>query len=160
MLTFKLNINRQTFNKNIATAENLRFLSRTNHIQTRYHLLKTEIKNQIQMKKITITIILISISMLILSCGANPTKLMAKTMDKVYIGMPISEFKEKIVKEEVVVMNSEVTIFKVEIRTYNDVLAMSGSGWRSDHRYFYFENNKLVKVDRGERAVDYRIKID
>lgn len=26
--------------------------------------------------------------------------------------------------------------------------------------FFYFENNKLDRIDRGERAVDYRIKID
>ena len=112
------------------------------------------------MKKITLPIILISIALLVISCGANPAKLMAKTMSKVYIGMPISEFKEKIEKEEVVLMNSEVTIFKVKIRTYNDVLALTTSGWRSDVSFFYFENNKLVKVDKGERAVDYRIKIN
>ena len=27
-------------------------------------------------------------------------------------------------------------------------------------KYYYFENDKLTKVDRGERAVDLRIKID
>ena len=27
-------------------------------------------------------------------------------------------------------------------------------------KYYYFQNNKLIKVDKGERAVDYRIKID
>ena len=32
--------------------------------------------------------------------------------------------------------------------------------WRKDHRFFYFENNKLAKVDKGERATDYRIRID
>ena len=36
MLKFKLNTNRQTFNNRFATNENLRFLSRTNPIQTRY----------------------------------------------------------------------------------------------------------------------------
>ena len=35
MLTFKLNTNRQTFNNNIASAENLRFLRRTNIIKNR-----------------------------------------------------------------------------------------------------------------------------
>jgi len=35
MLKFKLNTNRQTFNNRFATNENLRFLSRTNPIQTR-----------------------------------------------------------------------------------------------------------------------------
>jgi hypothetical protein len=136
----------------IFLTENQPRTKRTNHTQYRYHLLKTKSN-----EKITITIILISISILILSCGANPTKLMAKTMDKVYIGMPISEFKEKIEKEELVEMNEKVTIFRKVIKTYNDT---PGIGWRRDHRYFYFENNKLVKVDKGERAVDYRIKVD
>ena len=35
MLGFKLNINRQTFNYNIAMVENLRFLRRSNLIKTR-----------------------------------------------------------------------------------------------------------------------------
>ena len=33
-------------------------------------------------------------------------------MDKVYIGMPISEFKEKVEKEELVEMNQHVTILE------------------------------------------------
>jgi hypothetical protein len=105
------------------------------------------------MKKLNLIIILLSFSTLIISCGANPTKLMAKTMDKVYIGMPIPEFKEKVKKVELLEMNEEVTIFR-------KVIIQSGLGLRRDHRYFYFENNKLVKVDKGERAIDYRIKID
>jgi hypothetical protein len=27
-------------------------------------------------------------------------------------------------------------------------------------KFHYFENNKLVKVDKGERATDYRIRIN
>lgn len=27
-------------------------------------------------------------------------------------------------------------------------------------KFYYFENSKLIKVDKGERALDYRIKID
>jgi hypothetical protein len=44
MLKFKLNTNRQTFNNRFATNENLRFLSRTNPIQTRWHSLTNELK--------------------------------------------------------------------------------------------------------------------
>ena len=96
------------------------------------------------MKKLNLIIILFCLSLLITSCGANPTKLMAKTMDKVYIGMPINEFKEKVEKEELVEMNETVTIFRIVIKTYNDI---PGIGWRGDHRYFYFENNtRIVKT--------------
>lgn len=108
------------------------------------------------MRKLNLIILLLSFSTLIVSCGANPTKLMAKTMDIVYIGMSISEFKEIVEKEELVEMNEQVTIFRIVIKTYNDI---PGIGWRSNHRSFYFENNKHVKVDKGERAIDYRIKI-
>ncbi|EMY81085.1 hypothetical protein pgond44_08752 [Psychroflexus gondwanensis ACAM 44] len=111
------------------------------------------------MKKLHL-IILISISTLILSCAANPARNIAKTMDKVYIGMSISEFKEKIEKEELVEMNVKVTIFKKVIQSYNHYAYGLPLLERTDIRFFYFENNKLVKVDEGERAVDYRVKID
>ena len=112
------------------------------------------------MKKLN-AIILLTSAIILLSCGANPTKLMTKTLDKVYIGMPISEFKEKVEKEELVEANSQVTIYRVIHKTYNDAhVALSGNGWRQDHRYFYFVNGKLNRIDKGERAVDYRIKID
>jgi hypothetical protein len=111
--------------------------------------------------KSTSIIVLLSISSILLSCGPNPTKIMAKELDKVYIGMPVSEFKEKIEKEELIVMNMQVTIYRIYIKTYNDAhVALSGNGWRDDVRFFYFEDNKLVKIDSGERAVDYRIRID
>ena len=64
------------------------------------------------MRKLNLIILLLSFSILLISCGANPTKLMAKTMDKVYIGMPISESKEKVEKEELVEMNQHVTILE------------------------------------------------
>lgn len=106
-------------------------------------------------------ITLITTAIVLLSCGANPTKLMTKTLDKVYIGMPISEFKEKVDKEELVKANSQVTIYRLVYKTYNDAhVVLSGNGWRQDHRYFYFVNGKLNRIDKGERAVDYRIKID
>lgn len=112
------------------------------------------------MKKLN-AIILLTSAIILLSCGANPTKLMTKTLDKVYIDMSISEFKEKVDKEELVEANSQVTIYGLIYKTYNDAhVALSGNGWRQDHRYFYFINGKLYRIDKGERAVDYRIKFD
>ncbi len=106
-------------------------------------------------------IILLSFSIFIISCGANPTKLMNKTLDQVYIGMPLSEFKEKVDKEILVEANTAVTVYKVHHKTYNDAhVALSGSGWRQDIRFFYFVDGKLNSIDMGEKAVDYRIKID
>lgn len=107
------------------------------------------------MKRINYTVLTLSILFSIISCGVNPTNKMAELIDKVYIGMPISEFKEKVESEEVVEMNSQVTIYRVVIKNYNDLY-----GWRSDYRYFYFLDNKLDKMDKGEKAVDYRVKID
>lgn len=95
------------------------------------------------------------------SCGANPTAKLSQVLEKVYIGMPLSEFKEKVDGEELVEMRADVTVYKIVIETYNDLLvATRGNGWRSDHQFFYFIDNKLVQVDKGERAVDYRVKID
>ena len=112
------------------------------------------------MKKLNLIIILISISTLIINCGANPAKNISKTMDKVYIGMSINEFKEKVENEELIEMNQKVTIFKKNIKSYNHYFYGVPSLESVDTRFFYFENNKLVKVDAGERAVDYRVKID
>lgn len=111
--------------------------------------------------KVTKVITLIAVATILISCGANPTKLMTKTLNTVYIGMPISEFKEKVDKEELVEANSQITIYKVVHKTYNDAhVVLSGNGWRQDYRFFYFVNGKLNRIDKGERAVDYRIKID
>ena len=52
-------------------------------------------------------------------------------------------------------MNEQITVYKVNKGNWYD---SDGSG--RDYRYFYFKNNKLVKIDKGQRAVDYRVKID
>lgn len=109
-----------------------------------------------KIKVISLTIILAILT----SCGANPVKNIAKVMDNVYIGMPLHEFKEKVEKEELVIMNQRITIFKTVIKSYNHYFYGLPILASVDRRYFYFEDNKLVKVDEGERAVDYRIKIN
>jgi len=91
----------------------------------------------------------------IISCGANPERYMNKVVGKTYIGMPEKKFKELFKEKQVIEMKPEVTIYLIDKRTYNDFY-----GWRGDYRYFYFENQKLAKIDKGERAVDYRIRID
>ena len=101
---------------------------------------------------------LIYLSMLTLgSCGGvKPDVQMDKIMEKVYIGMPESEFKEKIVGEENVKMDKTISIYKVTASYYNFMMQYG----LEKTRFFYFTDNKLEKVDEGERALDYRIKID
>lgn len=89
------------------------------------------------------------------SCGVNPTKKMSELTDTLYIGMSLNEFRERIKGEQLVEMNSEVTIYKVGISNYNDL-----HGWRSDVSFFYFIDNKLYQIDKGEKAIDYRVKIN
>ena len=76
-------------------------------------------------------------------------------MNNVYVGMSIAEFNKVVKKKEVVAMREDVIIYRIYRGNWYD---SDGSG--KAHRYFYFIDNKLSKVDRGERAVDYRIKID
>jgi len=114
---------------------------------------------QNKMKKLNV-ITLMTIVTILMSCGANPAKNISKTIDKVYIGMSVNEFKEKVENEELVEMNQKVTIFKKVIKSYNHYFYGVPALASVDIRFFYFENNKLVKVDEGERAVDYRVKID
>ncbi|CAA7195200.1 hypothetical protein [Chryseobacterium potabilaquae] len=95
------------------------------------------------------------IVILLLSCGSNPQNYFNNLLDNVQIGMSESDFKSKVQDEQLVKSDQNVSIYKVEKRTYNDL-----HGWRSDHRFFYFINNKLSQIDQGERAVDYRIKVD
>ena len=47
------------------------------------------------------------------------------------------------------------TVYKVTKRVWYD---SDGSG--SDYRFFYFVDGKLTAIDQGERAVDYRLRID
>ena len=82
-----------------------------------------------------------------------------KKYEKVYTGMPISEFKEKHDKAINEYLGKDATIYSI---TYYDtekkmVNRLDDAKYK---KFYYFENNKLVKVDKGERAVDYRIRID
>lgn len=91
------------------------------------------------MKKTIIGILMVT---LLYSCYANkaPT---------IRTGMTIEEFRKEAKYEELVTMDGEWMIYKVVY------------GFNADKtRFYYFQNNKLVKMDSGERATDYRIRID
>jgi hypothetical protein len=88
------------------------------------------------------TIIVIFTAILLTSCYATKAPL-------IRTGMTIEEFQKKAKHEEVVKMDGEWMIYKVIY------------GWNGENtRFYYFKNNKLVKMDSGERATDYRIRID
>ena len=100
-------------------------------------------------------IITIIVSAVILSSCASGTVQMNRMMQDVYIGMTLQEFKQIKARKELVAMREDVTIYRVSIGNWYDT---DGSG--RDYRYFYFEEGKLARVDKGQRAVDYRIRID
>jgi hypothetical protein len=64
-------------------------------------------------------------------------------------GMSVEEFQKNSKFEELVTMDGDWMVYKVIY------------GWNGENtRFYYFKNNKLVKMDSGERAADYRIRID
>ena len=82
-----------------------------------------------------------------------------KKYENVYTGMTASDFKEKHPKAINEYLSEDVTIYSI---TYYDtetkfVNHIDDAKYK---KFYYFENNSLVKVDKGERAVDYRIRID
>jgi len=100
------------------------------------------------------------LALLFTSCISNRFPLESK-YEKVYTGMTIDDFlnRHNDVRNEY--MNRETTIYS--IRYYDDRNAkafVSSSNEVTYKKFYYFENNKLVKVDMGERAVDFRLRID
>lgn len=75
-----------------------------------------------------------------------------KNYENVYTGMNISEFKNKHSKAKNEYLSKNITVYSIK---YMD--KMDDNIYR---KFYYFTNNKLDRVDKGEKAVDYRIKID
>lgn len=94
--------------------------------------------------------------MCILSCASTEKK-MQKELDKVYIGMPIDEFKKVIPKTSMVYLSDDYSCYKLRKRTAR--YGVPG-GYLYSYRFFYFQKDKLWKIDEGERAVDYRLRVD
>jgi len=91
------------------------------------------------MKKNILTVF---IAILLVSCYSNKAP-------AIRTGMTIEEFQKKAKYEELVTMDGEWMVYKA-IYGFN----------AENTRFYYFKNNKLVKMDSGERATDYRIRID
>jgi len=65
------------------------------------------------------------------------------------LGLTVEEFEKRAKFEEIVTMDGEWIVYKVVY------------GFNAENtRFYYFKNNKLVKMDSGQRATDYRIRID
>jgi hypothetical protein len=103
------------------------------------------------MKKI---IIILFTAIISFSC-ASGRKQLDEITSQVYPGMSIADFNNVVAKKRLVGMKDGIAIYKVYRQVWYDTDA-SGS----DYRYFYFTNGILTQMDQGERAVDYRIKID
>lgn len=92
---------------------------------------------------------------LLFSCGSHPSKKMSQIIKSCPIGTSEKVFNTNFHGQELVFSNQTTKIYKVTITTFNYIHHS-----RSDYRYFYFENGYLSRIDKGERKVDYRIKID
>lgn len=97
---------------------------------------------------------LIVLTMCVVGCASGRSQI-DELMNKVYLGMPLAEFNRVIPKKQIIEMNNNVTIYKVIRRNWYD---SDGSG--ADFRYFYFVDGTLQSINRGERAVDYRIRVN
>ena len=81
-------------------------------------------------------------TILLTSCYANRAP-------SITSGMTIKDFRKEAKYEELVTMDGEWMIYKV-IYGFN----------AQNTRFYYFKNNKLVKMDSGQRKTDYRVRID
>ena len=86
-------------------------------------------------------------------CGyikMNETK---KSLNKAYTGITIEEFTKEFPGAILIEMEKNFACYKLRNTSYkfggNNVLI----------RFFYFKDNKLYRVDEGERATDLKIEI-
>ena len=103
-------------------------------------------------------IIYIALSISLISCASSfwPN---VKKYENVSIGMSSYEFKINHSKAISEYLSEEIVIYSI---TYYDTetIFVDRLDDAKYKKFYYFENNKLVRVDKGERAVDYRIRID
>lgn len=105
------------------------------------------------MKKAKLLLVLV---ILMCACG-GVEKAIQKDLDKVYIGMSMSEFKKVVRKTSTVYLSDEYSCLKLQ---RSKAKFGQPGGYVYSTRFFYFQDDKLWRMDEGERAVDYRIKID
>lgn len=107
------------------------------------------------MKVFTKLISIISIFLLLSSCGSHPAKKMSSLIKNFPVGISEKEFNQRLSGQELVYSDNVYSTYKVTISTFNYIHHS-----RTDYRFFYFKNGFLERIDKGERKVDYRIKID
>src|SRR5690606_25253749 len=96
-------------------------------------------------------IFLVALILLLSSCSIERS--MQKSLNKVYIGMPLSEFKKELKKTSLVYMGNGYSCYQL---TKSKAVYTGFENQLHSTRFFYFQNNKLWKMDEGVRAVDYR----
>ena len=99
--------------------------------------------------------LLFILSVTILTSCAGTYKQATFVSNQVYLGMPISNFKEKAGKKAILeAMESGYTVYK--IYDYD-----AWTGVIIDTKFYYFDSNgKLVKIDGGQfRQSRYQIEV-
>ena len=91
------------------------------------------------------------------SCGSSKSQF-DNTMSNTYIGMTIQEFNKFAKNKELVSMKESITVYL--LKQYNWYDHDGADGTLANYRYFYFKDNKLIQMDRGEKATDLKIKIE
>jgi hypothetical protein len=101
-------------------------------------------------KMLKLSLVIILFTSLFISCDSlfYPSQ---KSYEKVYTDMTIQDFLKEHSKAKNEYLSKEVTIYSIRYMETMD---------KPYSKFYYFEDNKLIKVDKGERAVDYRIRID
>ncbi len=80
--------------------------------------------------------------------------------EKVYIGMGIQDFMKSHNKALNEYMDNNTQILSIQYYKKNNGKAVAEVEDVTYRKFYYFTQNKLTRVDKGERAIDYRIKID
>ena len=116
--------------------------------------------NKSSLLKIKNVILLLILISSLSSCISSKFPLESK-YERVYIGMTLDEFMNQHDDLRSEFMSPSISIYS--IRYYDDRNAQAIVSSAADvtyKKFYYFENKVLTKVDLGERAVDFRIKID
>ena len=92
---------------------------------------------------------ILSLIAVILMVGCTSTGLMRRTLDKVYLGMSISEFKANARKPALVSMKDNFVCYRCQY-IHESVQT----------RFFYFKDDKLYQIDEGVREADVNIKVN